>query len=1328
MPSEQKPVVKSAPEPQTMSFVGVLKPFDPSTDDVRIWIQAFRSFLVANGLDAAAKAERCRAVLLSTLGLTTVSTLMSLIAPEVPDDKTLDELLQILADHFQPTPKAIAERFRFMSRKQKDGESVAQFLAELRRLATTCKFERDLDMRLRDQFIFGLVNESTQKRLFTKADDVSLATVVAIAQAQEMSEESTSIIRGGGTASSKPHEELTLKVNQRVKKGSPRPQGSQQSSHQKPQKSKACPNCGRTDHMKPKDCPHKNVKCYQCGKTGHFAKLCRSKPSNTSYVEVSKVNSVQSSSRKKIFVEVEINGVPHKMEFDTGCERSLLSEEFWKLNLHRPPLKPSNVVFTTYTNQSFNSLGELPGVFKYKDQVAKHSIPIGPGISLFGRDLIRKFRLDWNEIRVQCNSVNELTLESLLSEYSDIFGEPQGKIKGFRATISLKDDATPKFLKARPIPYSLVTQVDRELDEMEQSGVIEKISHSDWASPLVVVPKPNGRVRITGDFKNTVNSQLNITQYPIANPEKLFMSVAGGHTFSKLDGSNAYHQIELDDSCKKFLVINTHKGLYRYNVLPQGVASSPAIFQEFADKLLHGIPMSGSYIDDVLCSAHSDQDHLRSLKTIFQRMREANYFLSKDKCQFLQPSVEFLGHVLSNRGIHTSPKKLEAIQAIQAPKDVSELRQFLGLVNFYGKFVKNFADICAPLYKLTQNDVQWQWSKQCRNAFEMVKSALCESPILVHFQLDRPIGISCDASSTGLGVVLFHRYDDNGMTTERAISYASRVMSSTEQRYSQIEKEGLAIRFGLEKFYKFLCGRKFTLITDHKPLLAIFGPKTGLRPYAAARLHRWSVYMSQFNYDIQYRKTNDHGNADALSRFPLHIKPGPENDSAEVHLIASERMDVLPVTAKSIRQVTKNDAVLSKIARFCQTGWPINLPKEDEVMRPFFLRREEISFEQGVLMWGLRVIIPTKLRKRILDSLHESHSGIVRMKSLARLHVWWPHIDEDIESIAKSCVDCCASRPSPPSAPLHPWQFPERPWQRLHIDLAGPLFNKMWLVVMDAHSKWPEIFDLQSSSTSATVIAKLREIITRFGIPEQIVSDNGRQFVSDEFHAFCKSNGIRHTTSSVYHPRSNGEAERLVQTFKKSMLMSVGDVNLRLQRFLFSYRLTPHATTGAAPCELLLGRRPRCLLDQTRPDVHSFVSKAQDNQVEGYNVRVRARQFMDGEDVWVKSHSKNEKKWSLGTIVRALGPVTYLVALNGKNIKRHVDDICHAQKFSFRADVEPSPEVEPSSPDQSQTADQTLPVPQANKSYMSSPESPEKPISRPRRNPKPVQRYGVAQK
>ena len=266
--------------------------------------------------------------------------------------------------------------------------------------------------------------------------------------------------------------------------------------------------------------------------------------------------------------------------------------------------------------------------------------------------------------------------------------------------------------------------------------------------------------------------------------------------------------------------------------------------------------------------------------------------------------------------------------------------------------------------------------------------------------------------------------------------------------------------------------------------------------------------MSQFQYEIQYRKTTDHGNADALSRFPTKEIPGLEYDEAEVNLISNELLDNLPVTAKSICQASSKDKLLSKILRFCSNQWPSHLSKEDDEIRPFFNRRAELSIEQGVLMWGLRVVIPFKLRKKILDALHETHSGIVRMKSLARQHVWWPHIDEEVEAIAKSCPECCSTRPSPPSAPLHPWQFPERSWQRLHIDLAGPLHNKMWLVVTDAHSKWPEVFDMNANITSSNVIRKIREVIARFGIPEQIVSDNGPKFTSSELRLFVRAMGF----------------------------------------------------------------------------------------------------------------------------------------------------------------------------------------------------------------------------
>ncbi|CAL8136112.1 unnamed protein product [Orchesella dallaii] len=759
--------------------------------------------------------------------------------------------------------------------------------------------------------------------------------------------------------------------------------------------------------------------------------------------------------------------------------------------------------------------------------------------------------------------------------------------------------------------------------------------------------------------------------------------------------------------------------------------------------MLQGIADADSYIDDVLCGGKQNSDSIITLKAVFQRIREYNYFLSKEKCEFLQDNVEFLGHILSKRGVHTSPRRIEAMIAIQRPQTVTELKSFLGLVNFYGKFVHNFADFCEPLYKLTRSNVEWQWTKSCDRAFERVKQVLSSSETLVHFDPQLPIGISCDASSKGLGCVLFHRVMINNKPVEKAIAYGSRIMSTTEQNYSQIEKEGLSIMFGLKKFYKFLCGRRFTLITDHKPLLAIFGSKSHLQSYAAARLHRWSIFMSQFEYDIQYRSTAEHGNADALSRLPTTTAPVEDDDSHEVNLIAQENMEILPVTSGVIRNSTAKDPILSRVLSFTQSKWPTKLSTEDAHLQPYFTRRHELSTQQGVLLWGIRVVIPTSIRKKLLDSLHETHAGIVRMKAHARQYIWWPSIDNNIEVIAKSCVECCSSRADPPSAPLHPWQFPERPWQRLHVDLAGPFLGKMFRIIVDSHSKWPEVYDLNVNTTSTSVLRKLSDSFVRFGIPEQLVSDNGSQFVSAEFQRFCKNNGIRHITSSAYHPRTNGEAERFIQTFKRAMLASKDDLTCRLQRFLFSCRCTPHATTGSSPSELLLGRKPRSLLDLVRPDVKQTVAAAQARQEESYNHRVKSRSFEEGEEVWVKTYSKNQSKWSLGKIVKFQDPVSFLVDVGGQVYKRHVDQLYQAMRFQLTPQSSPDPsspspssssppscessherqcKSEPTSPLKVEAKAQqhsSVPVPQPIDPEVENP-----PNTRPRRKVKAPERFG----
>ena len=262
-----------------------------------------------------------------------------------------------------------------------------------------------------------------------------------------------------------------------------------------------------------------------------------------------------------------------------------------------------------------------------------------------------------------------------------------------------------------------------------------------------------------------------------------------------------------------------------------------------------------------------------------------------------------------------------------------------------------------------------------------------------------------------------------------------------------------------------------------------------------------------------------------MSRLPIPISTEKEEELSEVSLYSLQLVETLPVTANHICKMTRNDPTLSKVFQYTMSGWP-SIP--DQQLMPYYRRKYELSVECGCLLWGSRVIIPPKLQKYVLDELHVSHPGIVRMKSLARKHIWWPNVDRDLEEMVQDCQACQANRQKPPTAPLHPWSWPTGVWQRIHIDFAGPFLDHMFLLVIDSHSKWLEVF-VMSSTTSIKTIDTLKSLFARYGLPEQIVSDNGPQFTSDEFKSFCKSNGIRHITGAPYHPSTNGAIERAVQ-------------------------------------------------------------------------------------------------------------------------------------------------------------------------------------------------------
>ena len=347
------------------------------------------------------------------------------------------------------------------------------------------------------------------------------------------------------------------------------------------------------------------------------------------------------------------------------------------------------------------------------------------------------------------------------------------------------------------------------------------------------------------------------------------------------------------------------------------------------------------------------------------------------------------------------------------------------------------------------------------------------------------------------------------------------------------------------------------------------------------------------------------------------------------------------------------DPILSRVRDRVRRGWQAT---DEAALQPYQQRASELSIQDGCLLWGSRVVVPKKGREAVITLLHEGHPGVTRMKRLARGYVWWPGMDADIERAVKLCCKCQEHQKLPARAPMHPWEWPDRPWARLHIDYAGPIQGKIILVVVDAHSKWLEALTV-TAATSQSTIEKLRMLFATHGLPETIVSDNGSVFTSEEFQVFTRRNGIQHLTSAPYHPASNGLAERAVQTVKEALRKEAGGGSMKpkIARFMFQYRLTPHTTTGVAPAELLMNRRLRSRLDLLHPDVAERVRSRQQKLKAGHDHHCHQRSFTEGRPIWAKNHAPGPP-WLAGTLRKLVSPERFVVQLeDGRTVDRHID-------------------------------------------------------------------------
>ena len=351
--------------------------------------------------------------------------------------------------------------------------------------------------------------------------------------------------------------------------------------------------------------------------------------------------------------------------------------------------------------------------------------------------------------------------------------------------------------------------------------------------------------------------------------------------------------------------------------------------------------------------------------------------MNSEKCEFFTDQINFCGHIVDRDGLHKTPEKVNAILNAPHPENVSQLQAFFGLVNYYGWFIKNLASKLQPLYRLLEANSIWKWSSECDAAFQRIKESITSEQVLTHYDPEKPVKLATDTSPYGLGAVLSHVFEDG---SERPIAFASRSLNHAEKNYSQIDKEALGLVWGVKKFYPYLYGRHFTLVTDHQPLVSIFHPEKGFSATTAARLQRYALYLAGFQYDIEYKNTKKHGNADGLLCLPIKLALEEEDMLDTTHVYMMSQFECIPVSSKDVRNATAKDTVLSRVYDAVMRGWT---DVQDKELIPFYNRRTELSVHQGCLTWGIRVIIPQRLRAKILEELHEGHLGICKMKSLA---------------------------------------------------------------------------------------------------------------------------------------------------------------------------------------------------------------------------------------------------------------------------------------------------------------------------------------------------------
>ncbi|GJS61378.1 hypothetical protein Tco_0656162 [Tanacetum coccineum] len=716
----------------------------------------------------------------------------------------------------------------------------------------------------------------------------------------------------------------------------------------------------------------------------------------------------------------------------------------------------------------------------------------------------------------------------------DLPGLPQTRQVEFH--IDLVPGAAPVARAPYRLAPSEMKELADQLQELSDKGFIRP-SSSPWGAPVLFVKKKDGSLRMCIDYRE-LNKLTVKNRYPLPRIDDLFDQLQGSSVYSKIDLRSGYHQLRVREEDISKTAFRTRYGHYEFQVMPFGLTNAPA----------------------------NKQEHEEHLKIILELLKKEELYAKFSKCEFWIPKVQFLGHVIDNKGIHVDPAKIESVKDWASPKTPTEIRQFLGLAGYYRRFIEGFSKIAKPMTKLTQKKVKFEWGDKQEAAFQLLKQKLCSAPILALPEGSEDFIVYCDASIKGLGAVLMQR--------EKVISYASRQLKIHEKNYTTHDLELGAVVFALKIWRHYLYGTKCTVFTDHKSLQHILNQKE-----LNMRQRRWLELLSDYDCDIRYHPGKANVVADALSRKerepPLRV-----------------RALVMTISLDLPKQILNAQTEARK---------PENIKNEDvggmlieNAKFPEALRTEKLEPRtDGTLCLNGRSWLPCygDLRTVIMHESHKSkysiHPGSEKMYQDVKKLYWWPNMKADIATYVSKCLTCAKVKAEHQrqSGLLVQPEIPQWKWDNITMDFVTKLpkssqgYDTIWVIV-DRLTK-SAIFIPMKETDPLEKLARmyLKEVVTRHGIPVSIICDRDPRFASNFWRSLQKALGTSLDMSTAYHPQTDGQSERTIQTLEDMLRACVIDFGNGWVKHLplveFSYNNSYHASIKAAPFEALYGRKCR---------------------------------------------------------------------------------------------------------------------------------------------------------